>query len=116
MNWKAVLISGLTAIFIGTHGASASEVVEHVLNDDGSGYTVIYNEPDPYDVQIPVCIMDELVWPQLYSPPHPPPINCELTTPISVWFMLVIGVAMGGIIAIVFFARARSGKYAAGRG
>lgn len=113
MNGKVVLVSGLMVIFIGTHGASASEAVEYVLNDDGSRYMIIDDVPNPYDVPIPVCIMGELVWPEFYSPPHPPPINCEPTTPISVWFMLVIGVVMGGIIAIAFFVRARSDKHAA---
>lgn len=107
MNGKAAL-SGLVAIsIIGSHGANASEVVEYVL-DDGGGF-VLHDGPDPYDVPIPVCIGSKLVWPESYSPPYPPPVNCESTTPSAVWFMLVMGAA-GGVITAVFFARKRSGK------
>lgn len=112
MNGKVVLIAGLVIIFIGSHGANASEVVEYVLNDDGSGL-IFHNEPDPYDVPIPVCIDGKLVWPESYLPPHPPPVTCEPTTPVAVWFMLVMGVAAGGVIAMMFFLKARSGKHAA---
>ena len=117
MNGKAALMSGLVAIsIIGSHGANASEVVEYVLNDDGSGF-VLHDGPDPYDVPIPVCIEGKLVWPESYSPPYPPPVTCESTTPVAVWFMLVMGAVAGGVITAVFFARARSGKrVAVGRG
>ena len=114
MNGKAALMSGLVAVsIIGSHGANASEVVEYVLNDGGF---VLHDGPDPYDVPIPVCIKGNLVWPESYSPPYPPPVTCEQTTPVAVWFMLVMGAA-GGVITAVFFARKRFGKrVAVGRG
>lgn len=112
MNGKVVLISGLMIIFIGSHGANASEVVEYVFSDDGSGF-VLYDGLDPSNVPIPVCIDGKLVWPESYSPPNPPPVICGPTIPATVWFMLVMGVAAGGVITIMFFLKARSGKHAA---